>query len=366
MSHDPDSLHGRLVAALVAPGVKGNGSPLLVASQGPLAVVEWPDQGKGLVLVAHRPGEDELQARLARIIDAHQGGLLFVAVVGGGDEVVGIMRAADREAHDPDRLGLYHLDRDGRLTRVVGRRLREIEAATRAIDRVQPLAPENVPAAIERGRVQRAEAVAFSQSLSRRLPRVTVALLAVCFLLFALASGAGGGAGSLHARLGLEVLAVARGEPWRLLTYAFLHFGAVHLLVNMVALYGLGSFLEGLVGWTRYLGIFCASALGGGMASAVAGLVRMHLGWGPVLTVGASGAIWGLMGATLGLVLRRERVFPELIARGLRQRLVVVLLLNVGISFLPGIDLFAHLGGGLTGFLLVRGGKLHPAAAAPV
>ncbi len=81
------------------------------------------------------------------------------------------------------------------------------------------------------------------------------------------------------------------------------------------------------------------------------------MGGPPSYSVGASGAIWGLMGATLALVLSRQRVLPRLIARGLRQRLLVVLVINVALSFLPGIDLYAHFGGGLVGFLMARGGR---------
>jgi membrane associated rhomboid family serine protease len=94
------------------------------------------------------------------------------------------------------------------------------------------------------------------------------------------------------------------------------------------------------------------------LASAAAALIRPHI------SVGASGAIWGLMGATLGLVLRRDRVLPELVARGLKQRLVMVVLLNVAISMLPEVDFAAHLGGGLVGFWLGRWGlKIRPSAA---
>jgi membrane associated rhomboid family serine protease len=68
------------------------------------------------------------------------------------------------------------------------------------------------------------------------------------------------------------------------------------------------------------------------------------------------------MGATLALVLGRQRVLPRLIARGLRQRLLLVLVINVALSFLPGIDMYAHFGGGLVGFLLARAGRLSPPA----
>jgi membrane associated rhomboid family serine protease len=137
-----------------------------------------------------------------------------------------------------------------------------------------------------------------------------------------------------------------------------LHANTTHLLVNMFALYSLGGFLEALLGGRRYLAVYCASAVGGGIATAVAGGLRVAMGGLPSYSVGASGAIWGLMGATLALVLGRRRMLPRLIARGLRQRLLVVLVINVGLSFMPGIDLYAHLGGGLAGFLLTRSGRL--------
>jgi membrane associated rhomboid family serine protease len=151
---------------------------------------------------------------------------------------------------------------------------------------------------------------------------------------------------------------VWRGEIWRVFTYAFLHANLTHLLVNMFALYSLGSFLESLLGGRRYLAVYCASAVGGGLATAIAGGLRVALGGLPSYTVGASGAIWGLMGATLALVLGRRRVLPRLIARGLRQRLLLVLVINVALSFVPGIDLYAHFGGGLAGFLLTRSDRL--------
>ncbi len=352
MSNDPDSLYGRLLAALVDPAAQA--AAFLVASQGPLSVLEWPHEGKGLVLLGHRAGaEDDLRAAVQRILAAHQGGVLFLGVVGGGAEVQALLKEADEAARDRDRLGVYHLGGDERLVRVAGRRLPELEAAAGRVDRVQPLRPEEAPAVIERGRAQRTEAAAFAQSLSRGLPRVTFAIIAMCFLIMAL-----GEKQPLVALFSLDVRAILRGEIWRLLTYAFLHGSLMHLAMNMFSLYSLGTFMEKLIGWRRFLTIYLASALGGGVASAAFALVRPHI------SVGASGAIWGLMAATLGLVLRRDRVFPELIARSLKQRLLVVLLINVAISLMPGIDLFAHLGGGVVGFVLGRWGKTSPSPSA--
>jgi rhomboid protease GluP len=71
-------------------------------------------------------------------------------------------------------------------------------------------------------------------------------------------------------------------------------------------------------------------------------------------SVGASGAVWGLLGATLGLLGGGQQRFPALIARGLRRNLIVNLLINVGISFMPGIDRYCHFGGGIAGYILGR------------
>jgi membrane associated rhomboid family serine protease len=198
--------------------------------------------------------------------------------------------------------------------------------------------------------------------VAKRFPRATFALVAVCFLTFALLDGSGSQGQAIKTWLSDGSREVWQGELWRVFTYAFLHANTTHLLVNMLALYSLGGFLEALLGWRRYLLIYCASAIGGGIATALAGALRVAMGGPPSYSVGASGAIWGLMGATLALVLGRQRVLPRLIARGLRQRLLLVLVINVALSFLPGIDMYAHFGGGLVGFLLARAGRLSPPA----
>jgi len=134
---------------------------------------------------------------------------------------------------------------------------------------------------------------------------------------------------------------------WRLLSYALLHdtHNPTHLIVNMLSLYSLGSFLEPMLGRRRVGLLYVVTALAGGVASAL---------FTRDVSVGASGAVWGLLGATFGLLGGKQRFFPVLIARGLRQRLVVVLILNVTLSFFPHIDRYCHFGGGLAGYFLAR------------
>jgi membrane associated rhomboid family serine protease len=129
---------------------------------------------------------------------------------------------------------------------------------------------------------------------------------------------------------------VADGDWWRLITAAFLHYGPLHLGMNMLVLWIIGPALEEYLGHARYALLYLVAGLAG---SAGALLVSAD---SP--TVGASGAIWGIMGAALLLEARRIYVFG-----GQALGLVVF---NLAISFLiPGISIGGHIGGGIGGAL---------------
>jgi len=318
----------------------------MVGIHEPMAVFEWPGSEKGLVLLDYsKIRAEDLRASIDRVLGAHERGLLFIAVAGGDESVAEVMRAADADTRDRDRLGFYHLDSKGKLHRVAGRHLPELEKACRALPQTRPLSPEDIAGIIERGRKERLEAMEFVRGTSRRFPHLTIAIMAVCTLLFALTSGNDERAHRLYLLLCNNPGAVRHGEIWRLLTYAFLHdpSNATHLIVNMLSLYSLGTFLEPLLGRVRLGLLYGITAVAGGIAS------TLFTGG---ISIGASGAVWGLVGATFGLVGGRQRLFPALIARSLRQRLVVILAINIVISFLPNIDRYCHFGGGLAGYLL--------------
>ena len=133
-----------------------------------------------------------------------------------------------------------------------------------------------------------------------------------------------------------QVVGVAEGEWWRLLTATFLHYGLIHLGMNMLVLYFIGPALEEYFGHWRYLLVYVVSGLAGSAGALV---------WSPnALTVGASGAIWGIMGAALVLEARRIWVFG-----GQAMGLVVV---NLAITFLiPGVSIGGHIGGAIGGGL---------------
>ena len=131
---------------------------------------------------------------------------------------------------------------------------------------------------------------------------------------------------------------MANGEWWRLITSAFLHAGIFHLATNMLGLYWLGRVLELLIGSWRYLLLYLASALSG-----AAGALWLS---GPYdVTVGASGAIFGILGALL--VLERRGAINT------GGQIIALIVLNLLISFLPGISIGGHIGGFIGGAILM-------------
>ena len=136
-------------------------------------------------------------------------------------------------------------------------------------------------------------------------------------------------------RLG-QVVGVADGEYWRLLTAAFLHGSLIHLALNMYALYLFGPPLEAAFGRARFLALYLVSAVGGSAASyAVAAPGSPSLG--------ASGAVFGLLGAFFVVNRRLGRDSSQLL---------VLLVINLAFGFIaPNIDWRAHLGGLVTGAL---------------
>jgi membrane associated rhomboid family serine protease len=138
---------------------------------------------------------------------------------------------------------------------------------------------------------------------------------------------------------------LAKGEWWRLITSCFLHFGLLHLTLNMFSL-GLMSRVEGLWGSGRFLVLYLTCGLCGSCTGVF---------YNPgdetkiVYLAGASGALWGVMiSEAVWLLLHRSHLPPGDVRRWLQQ-LFFTLLLNVGVSMLPGVSASAHFGGGIAG-----------------
>ena len=136
------------------------------------------------------------------------------------------------------------------------------------------------------------------------------------------------------------------GEWWRLFTYAFVHIGAIHLLANVLMMVALGSVSERIWGCGRFAAIYFGSALAG---SIVAMSLHPRANGGATVLAGASGALWGVLLSILVWYVRfRNRLPPDMV-REWRWKLGAALFLNALISFVPGVSLEAHAGGGLAG-----------------
>ena len=155
--------------------------------------------------------------------------------------------------------------------------------------------------------------------------------------------------------------AVQAGEWWRGITAMFLHADPLHLGINMYALYLLGRFSEEILGSLRYFVVYFFSGLTGAIGSTFVAQ--------PGLSVGASGAIMGLLGALIVVLILRRGSWPETWRKTLLWNLVLVGALQIYIGFeIPVIDNGAHVGGMLGGaamaLLVAPGGLLGRSAAA--
>ena len=163
---------------------------------------------------------------------------------------------------------------------------------------------------------------------------VTKALVAINVGVYLLELGTGGninGTGNEIYRNGvLYGPLVADGEWWRLFTPMFLHYGPLHLGLNMLALWWFGSAVEQVLGRGRYLLLYLVSGVAGSAGALIASPDS--------LTVGASGAIFGILGAAF--VLERQRTY--VLGGGAGMLIVLNLVFSLAV---PGISIGGHLGG---------------------
>jgi len=168
-----------------------------------------------------------------------------------------------------------------------------------------------------------------------------------------LGGGVLGGSGPLLEAGFVSGDAVAAGEWWRILTSAFLHVNLLHILFNMWALFLFGPLLEQLYGRIEYLAIYLLCAAGGSVLTILAQPQQQ--------AVGASGAIFGLLGLAFAVSRRRHLALPRQTRMVLGQ-IGSLLFINLAITFfVPGISVTGHLGGLAVG--LVLGWLLPPSPA---
>jgi membrane associated rhomboid family serine protease len=175
----------------------------------------------------------------------------------------------------------------------------------------------------------------------------TYALIGINVVVFLVELAGGGslgfsGSGSVIHDAGLRGPDIAGGDWWRVITGGFLHAGFIHILFNMYVLYVAGSILEPGIGTPRFLGIYFVSLVAGSLGALI---VDPN-----TVTVGASGAIFGLMAAVI--VVARGRGVDQL-----AQQFGFFIVINLFLTFsISGISVGGHIGGligGLAAALLV-------------
>ena len=173
----------------------------------------------------------------------------------------------------------------------------------------------------------------YEKVFSKKLPIVTYILIALNVLIYLLNVSGIIGNGLFY----MNGTLFKMGEYWRVLTYAFFHdtsmpYGILHILCNMYSLYIIGSQVEQVYGKVKYITIYLISAITAGLLSGVLNTVG---------SIGASGAIFGLCGAILYFGYH----YRLYLGNQLKTQLIPILIINLFIGFMPGIDGFGHLGG---------------------
>ncbi|MGL5930403.1 MAG: rhomboid family intramembrane serine protease [Dermatophilaceae bacterium] len=209
--------------------------------------------------------------------------------------------------------------------------------------RPAPVGIQCVDCIAEGARSMRQARTVFGGSLTDGRPQATIAVIAVCVVVF-LAQQVMPGVTDRVA----FVPALGESEPWRFLTSAFAHGSLLHIGFNLYALWMMGTYLEPMLGRARYVTLYLLSALGGSVVylllstpPSTADIVAGDVGTWWQGAVGASGAVFGLFGAYIVLQRRLNRS-----ASGM----YVLIGINAVIGFvIPNIAWQAHLGGLLTG-----------------
>lgn len=343
----------RVVEYLLDEGVAGRS--LLLFNE-TAAFLSMEDVSLAIVIHPTKKGSELLDAmtkHLGMNPKAHH----KLIMVGGGDEMRPLLEACQPGVFSRRMVQVYHLADDGKIWN--GRSSRLDSSAGRALeagrDGDNAVDAEALARQVRRPTrdevVQAQEHSSFVDAYKRVRPVLTIGSVALVLGVYGLQMTWGGGDFiPTLTRMGANTEASLGAEPWRLLASTLLHGGAVHVLMNSVVLYILGAQLERIIGWRRLAVLLVSAGLLGAVASSLAAEA--------MLSVGASGAIWGLFGASLGISVRPRGLVPSAVVDNLKRAAIINLVINLAVSFVPGIDLMAHLGGGVAGLLLSFSGVL--------
>jgi rhomboid protease GluP len=202
---------------------------------------------------------------------------------------------------------------------------------------------EEAAPAVGTDAVAEAHMAALRARLSTR-PVATLVLLAVLVAVFAVELLLGGSESVpvLNALGGLNHDAVSSGQVWRIVSHSFLHASFVHIGLNGWVLYVVGQRVEQMLGTARTIVFYTVAVVGGG--------VMAFFTSSAVVTVGASGGLFGLLAAeSIFVFTSRSHLLPPLVRAARQRGAVINLLLNLGISLQPNVSLSAHAGGAIVG-----------------
>jgi rhomboid protease GluP len=192
-----------------------------------------------------------------------------------------------------------------------------------------------------------AEEVEKAMNLNGSNLYVTYTLIGINVLVFILMAIDGAGImdtnAVVHLKWGSDYAPLTlTGDWWRVFTCMFIHFGIIHLAMNMYCLYYIGTFLEPMLGKVKYISAYLCT----GVLSSIA-----SLWWHKeaVNSAGASGAIFGMYGLFLALL--TTNLIPKTVRQGLLQNIGIFVVYNLVYGTKGGVDNAAHIGGLLSGFV---------------
>ncbi|NOT92122.1 rhomboid family intramembrane serine protease [Ferruginibacter sp.] len=177
---------------------------------------------------------------------------------------------------------------------------------------------------------------------------VTYGIIAINVLLFILMVVNGAGLfepnGYVHIKWGSDYAPLTlSGDWWRLVTNVFIHFGIIHLAMNMYCLYTVGVYLEPMLGKAKYTAAYLCTGV-------LASIVSLWWHNDPVNSAGASGAVFGMYGLFLALL--TTSLIPKQMRQPLLQSIVIFVAYNLFYGLKGGVDNAAHIGGLLSGFVI--------------
>lgn len=194
------------------------------------------------------------------------------------------------------------------------------------------------------------------------MPPVTRILLAICVVVFLIDLLMGQRLTQLFALYPLDLSNQLpehfRFKPWQLITYAFLHGGISHLLLNMLMLVMFGAALEHYWGGQRFLIFYLVSAVGAALVQLVASEYMLGSTQQVTSVIGASGALFAVL-VGYGMHFPNQRVMLLIPPIPMKARTLVILfaVLQIVLGFtgwMPDTAIFTHIGGLVIGFLLVK------------